>query len=378
MTVKKKPMIIMLICVGILFGGIFIWKTFVNFMMHRFISSMENISTVSAMKADYSTWITQKKYYGTARAIQGVNVTTELPGLVEKIVFVPGSMVKQGDLLVQLNISTDVAQLHALQANLALAMTTLKRDTAQYAIQAISKATLDTDVANAKNLSAQVAQQQALIDKKTIRAPFSGRIGIALINPGQYLSAGGAIASLQKLDKLYFDFYVPQQEIMDLKLGQASELSLDAYPNVVFHGKITAINPSADNSTRNVLVEATYDNPGDRLLPGMFAAAEVKTGLPKNFITLPETSISFNPYGNAVFKLTPKGKNKEGQDVYIASQSFVILGETRGDQVSVLKGVEKGDLIVTSGQLKLKNGSKVIINNSVVPKDEIAPNPKNE
>lgn len=374
----KKPMIIMLCCLGILFGGIFAYKSFGTFMMHRFLASRVNVSTVSAMPAEYASWQPQQKYYGSVRALKGVNVTTESPGLVEKILFKDGSNVKKGDLLVQLNAETEIAGLHSLQANAALAATTLRRDTAQYAIRAISKATLDTDAANYKSLSAQAAQQETLVEKKSIRAPFSGRVGIRAVDPGQYVNVGNTVVPLEELDFIQVEFYAPQQELTELKVGQAANLTVDSLPKRIFKGKITAINPVVELDTRNVKVQVTVENPKYELTPGMFATINVETGNPKQFITLPQTAISYNPYGNIIYVLNYLDTDKKGVKEYRATQQFVMTGETRGDQVAILSGIKKGDLVVTSGQLKLTNNATVTIDNSTVPKNNPAPTPREE
>ncbi len=375
----KKPMIIMLSVVGTIFFLIFAYKTFWNYMLHRLLSNYKPSYTVSAMTADYSAWQPKHEFFGSMRAVKGVNVTTELAGLVVKIYFKDGAYVKKGDLLVQLNPDAELGTLHSLQANTALALITLRRDTAQYAIQAISKQTLDNDIGNYKNLLGQTAQEQATVDKKAIRAPFSGRMGISVINPGQYVNNGETIAPLQELDPIYMDFYVPQQQLFEIKAGQPVVLKIDALPNQTFKGKVSAINPVIDASTRNVQVEAIFSNPKIKLTPGMFGSAVVDTGSPKRYITVPQSSISYNPYGNLIYTLKKvPGKMISGNQTYIATQQFVITGDTRGDQIAVLKGISKGDMIVTSGQVKIKNGSTVTINNSVIPKNDVEPNVKEE
>ncbi len=374
----NKRMIIMLVGVGILFGGIVGYKTFSNIMLKRFLASRENIATVSAMKAETSPWQSQQKYYGSLKPYQGVNITAELSGLVQKIYFKSGSIIKKGDTIVQQNANTDLALLHSLEANTALAKITLQRDTAQYAIQAISKATLDADRANFKSLEAQTEQQAAVVRKKSIRAPFSGQLGIVEINEGQFLNPGDTIAPLQDLSKIYADFYVPQQQVTTMQVGQPVRLNIDTFPNRTFEGKVTTINPVVDSNTRNVKVEATLPNPHNELLPGMFATIVIETGEPQKFITLPQTAISFNPYGDVIFTIQEKGKDKKDKPIYIVTQRFVTTGETRGDQVTILKGIKVGDRVVTSGQLKLKNGARVNINNSVVPTNNPSPNTKEE
>lgn len=370
----KKRMRKMLIFVGILFGTIFIYKAIIAFMIKLAISSNRApIVEVSAMKAEYAPWQPQLNASGSLRAIRGVNVTTELAGMVATIYFTPGSFVDQNTVLVQLNAKSDLALLHSLEANAELAKVTYLRDKAQYQVRAVSKQTLDADAANLKSLRAQVEQQAAIMAKKTIRAPFSGRLGISKVNPGQYVNPGDTIVMLQTLNPIYADFYFPQQALAQLKVGQSVIVTTDTYPGKEFKGEITTINPAIDASTRNVEVEATIENPQLELTPGMFAAVTVKAGSPNSYLTLPQTAISFNPYGELVYVLQPSEKKHQGKPVLTAKQTFVVTGDTRGDQIAILKGVKAGDQIVTSGQLKLKNGSQVIINNSIVPSNN--PNP---
>lgn len=366
----KTRMILMIIIVGVIFAGIFGWKVFGKIMMKRYIASQVPIVTVSAMSAAYSDWQPQYKAVGSTRAIRGVYVTTQLAGMVETIHFKPGAMVKEGDLLVSLNIKPDVAQLKSLQANAALAKITYNRDKAQYAAEAVSKQVVDNDLASLKSLEAQVTQQFATIAKKVIHAPFTGRLGICLVNPGQYLNPGDKITALQQLDPLYVDFYLPQQALMEIKVEQPVTVTVDTFPGKIFTGRITTIDPIVDQSTRNVQVEATVDNPKFLILPGMFATTTIETGIRKHYITLPQTAVSFNPYGDIVYVLSKsQDKSKDNKEIWIATQRFITTGETRGEQIAILQGVKDGEMIVTSGQLKLKNGSKVTINNSIVPSD---------
>lgn len=358
----------MLICVAILFGAIFAYKLFVSFMIKKFMTAnMSPPVTVSAMKVEYQTWQPELSAVGNLRAVLGVDVTTEVAGLVRTIHFAPGAQVKKGDLLVELNADDDIAHLHSLQANAQLAEITYKRDKAQYAIKAISKATLDADLANLESLRAQVAQQAALVAKKMIHAPFTGKLGISNINPGQNINPGDKIVTLQALNPIYVDFYVPQQALTQIALGQQIVITTDSYPGHNFNGKITTIDPKFDPSTRNIQVEATVTNPNSQLLPGMFATVEITTGKPQRNLTLPQTAISYNPYGNIVYII------KKDNTKLIVTQRFVETGSTRGDQVSIVKGLQEGDQVVTSGQLKLKNGSAIIIDNSITLPNSPAP-----
>lgn len=374
-----KPMIIMLVILGILFGGIFIYKVFIGLMMKRYFASLENPTiTVSATQVKYSNWENRYKAVGSTRAVVGVNVTAQLAGMIQQIYFKPGMNVKQGMILVQQNADTDIAQLQALQANAELARITFERDKAQYKVHAVSKQQVDTDEQNLKSLRAQVAQQSATVEKLTIRAPFSGRLGISRVNPGQYLNPGDAVVTLQQLDPIYVDFFLPQQLLSELKVGQVVSMVTDTFPDKKFSGKITTINPLVDTNTRNVEVEATIANPKLDLSPGMFASVEVRTGKSVSYLTLPQTAVTFNPYGDIVYIVKEKGKDKSGNPILAVNQIFVTTGATRGDQIAILKGLKEGDTIVTSGQLKLKNGSLVKINNTIQPANNEDPKLSNQ
>ena len=366
----KKPMFIMLICMIVLFGSIFAYKAFMGAMVKGFMKNQSQIISVSTTKVGYENWDSELSAAASLRAIRGVNVTTQLAGMVDTIYFTPGMLVKKNTVLVQLNADTDIAQLHALEAQEELAQITYTRDRGQYLAKAISKATLDSDFSNLKNLRAQVAQQADTVKKKTIIAPFTGHLGVCVVNPGQFLNPGDQVVSLQQLNPIYADFYVPQQAIPRLKMGQEVSLSIDTFSGETFHGRITTINPIVETDTRNVEIEATIDNSAFKLIPGMFGTATVKTGSPQRYLTLPQTAISYNPYGNVVYIVDPDPKDPTK---LIANQSFVNTGEVRGEQVVILSGLKEGQVVVTGGQLKLKNGSPIAINNSIEPADRADP-----
>lgn len=372
----NKPMIITVASVVLLFGLIFGIKMLVGYLgFKKMMAGGMPPTVVTATKADYQEWQPQIKAVGGLRAVQGVDVSSEVDGLVHKINFVPGANVKEGDLLVELTSDADVAQLHALEAQSELAQTVYNRDKAQFDIKAISKAALDSDAANLKNLQAQAASQAATVAKKNITAPFAGRLGVAAVNPGQYLSAGDKIVTLQALDPIYIDFALPQQALAKVAVGQTVTLRSDTYPDETFSGKITTIDPKVDPATRNVQVEATLTNAKQLLLPGMFATVLIDTGKTERYLTLPQTAITYNPYGDIVYIIHADEKDKNKLTV---KQSFVTLGETRGNQVAILKGLAAGDQVVTSGGLKLQNGSQVVINNKVEPNDEAEPEVEEE
>lgn len=369
-----QRMLTMLIAVAILFTFIFGLKMIKGYWNWKTMMASQEVGiTVSTLNAKYQKWQPHIRAAASLRAVRGVDVTTELAGLVRKIYFTPGTQAKAGQLLVDLNFDSDLALLHSLQANANLAKITYNRDVAQYAIKAVSKQTVDTEEGNLKSLQAQVEQQAAIVAKKRIRAPFSGNLGVSAVNPGQNLNPGDKVVTLQALDPIWVDFYVPQQQLVQLANHQPVTVTLNTYPNKIFSGKITTIDPKVDPATRNVQVEATISNPKFLLLPGMFATAEVSSGKLKRYITLPQTAISFNSYGDTVYIVKNKGKDKKGHPILIATQVLVTVGETRGDQVAIVKGIKEGETVVTAGQLKLKNGDRVLINNSILPSNNPAP-----
>jgi membrane fusion protein (multidrug efflux system) len=374
-----KRIIIMLIIVGVIFGGIFGYHGFRSYMMKKYMSSTPvRAVTVSAMKAIYQEWQEQIQEVGTLRAVRGIDLANEVAGLVQSVHFKSGDDVNAGQVLLQINADNDLAQLHVLAAAADLAQTVYERNKKQFEIQAVSKASLDVDAADLKGKQFQVAQQTALVKKKIIRAPFAGRLGISSVNAGQYLNAGDKIITLQALDSIYIDFYLPQQDLSRLAINQEVTVVTDTYPNMTFRGKISAISPKVDPQMRNVQVEALIANPQHKLLPGMYATTKVQAGSAKRYLTLPRTAITFNPYGETVYIVEQKGAAKEGTPSLTVRQTFVTLGPARGDQVAVTKGIKEGELVVTSGQLKLRNGSLVVINNQVQPENDANPTPRDQ
>lgn len=383
-TEKKKPsttkrMVIMLVLVGLLLLLLVGWNVGGRMAMKEAMSKMtQPPQTVSSTKASRQSWQPQQSAVGTLRAARGADLAFEVAGLVTKVAVRSGSEVKQGDLLVQLLDADEQAQLQQLQAAASLAEVTFNRAKQQLAAQAISKADYDTAVADLKAKQAAVAQQQAVIAKKQLRAPFSGRAGIVTLSPGAYVNPGAAVVTLQQLDPIYVDFFVPQRNLAALKVGQKATLKLDAFPDRSFAGELSAINPKVDGDTRNVQVEVLVANPDKELTPGMFANVEVAVGTEESLLTLPQSAVTFNPYGETVFLVARSGK-KDAQgkeETPTAQQAFVTTGAKRGDQIAIVKGVEEGAEVVTSGQLKLKNGTPLIIDNSVQPPDQTHPKPQ--
>lgn len=371
-----KRMIIMLIIIGVIFGGIFGYLGFRSYMMKKYMSSaVAPAVMVSAVTAVTNEWQPLISAVGSLRAVRGVEVANEIAGLVQNVHFKSGNTVTTGQLLVQLNADSDIAQLQTLTAARELSQSIYERNKKQFLAQAVSKASLDADAADLKIKQAQVAQQESLVSKKTIRAPFAGRLGISSVNPGQYLNPGDKIVTLQALDSIYVDFYLPQQELSRVSSGQAVAAATDTYPDKKFNGKISAISPKVDSQTRNVQIEALIANPRHELLPGMYATIKVQAGKAKRYLTIPRTAVTFNPYGETVYIVEEKGATKDGKPSLFVRQTFVTLGPARGDQVAIIKGVKEGERIVTSGQLKLKSGNPVVINNQVQPASDANPVP---
>ena len=371
-----RRMTVMLCGVLLLLGLIFGFNQLKTFMIKYFISGMGlPPATVSTMVITSSEWQPKLSSVGNVRAFRGVELSTEVAGLVATVPIKSGQDVKEGELLIKLNDASDVAQLNSLKALADLAKVINERDRQQLAIQAISKNVFDTSAADAKSKQAQVEQQTALVAKKNLKAPFSGRVGIVSINPGQYVNSGDKLLTLQTLDPIFVDFNLPQNNAEQIQVGQVVEVTTDAFKDASFTGKITAVSPKVDTNTRNILVEAQLANPDKKILPGMFANVNIKLGDQVKLLTLPQTAVTYNPYGSTVFLAKSTGKkDKQGKDVLEAQQVFVTTGYTRGDQVAILKGIDEGATVVTSGQLKLKNGTPLIINNKVQPAN--SPNPK--
>ena len=374
-----KRMLIMLAVVGVLFGGILGWQLFGKpYMMRKFIPvGVIPPQTVSTAKAGFSEWQGEFQAVGTLRAVRGADIAPEVAGVITAIHFQSGQEIEAGAPLVQLNAESDLARLQSLAAAAELAEVNYQRDQKQLEIQAVSRAVVDADAANLKSAKAQLAEQQALVNKKLVRAPFAGRVGIRAVDIGQYVTAGTKLVTLQALDPAYVDFYAPQKSLGKIVLKQKITLKTDAFAGEQFPGEISSIDPKVDPATRNVQVRATVRNPKRALLPGMFATVTIASGEPQRYITLPQTSVSYNPYGDTVF-VVEEHKSQDGKASLLAQQKFVTTGSTRGDQVAILSGIKEGDTIVTAGQIKLRTGVPVIVNNSIQPANDPAPRPKDQ
>ncbi len=328
---------------------------------------------VSTVIAEQQPWQPNVEVVGSFSASQGADLAVEVAGIVDQVYFESGGEVEAGALLARLRATDETARLRTLEANAELAATNHARNQRLLEIQGISTAEVEASEAALKAAEAQVAEQRAIIEKKAVRAPFSGALGIRQVNVGQYLNPGAVIATLQALDPIHFDFSVPQQMLERLSVGQVISIQVDSYPEGAFKGEIATIDPKVDPATRNVAIRAIVPNGNRKLLPGMYATAEIETGAPLSYLTLPQTSITFNPYGNTVYRV--EAMTEGGQTRYVATQTFVTTGETRGDQIAILTGIEAGDEIISGGQFKLQNGMTVEINNDVQPSNDPDPRP---
>ena len=332
-------------------------------------------SAVTTVVAKSDNWPSTLDVIGTTAAIQGVTVSADLPGTVSRINFESGQSVHAGDVLVELDTREERAQLAAAESDRDLAKINYARDQQLVNEGVVARMQSDNSSAQQKSTEAKVGEIKATIQRKTIRAPFSGVLGIRQINLGQYLAAGAAIVSLQALDPIYVNFGVPQQQAPLLKTGRILGLTSDDVPGVEFKGRVTAIDSVVNEATRNLQVQATLPNPGGKLRPGMFVQVQLGLGSSQNVIPLPASAINYAPYGDSVYVVTdmkdPKGKTYRG-----VRQQFVKLQGSRGDQVGVISGVNPGDEVVSSGVFKLRNGAAVQVNNKVQPPNNPKPNPE--
>jgi membrane fusion protein, multidrug efflux system len=330
---------------------------------------------VTTIVAQQDEWPATLSSIGTLAAVQGVTVSADLPGTVDRIAFDSGRSVREGDVLAELDTRQERAQMAAIEAQRDLARLNYNRLKGLLGDRVISQAEFDKAVAEQKQTDAQVGEIHATIERKTIRAPFSGVLGIRQINRGQYLAAGDPIVPLQSLDPIYVNFGVPQQDIAQIRAGHRVRITAQDVAGLELSGRVTATDSVVDRSTRNVQVQATLANPGGKLRPGMFVQTEIVLGANHAVIALPASAISYAPFGDSVFVVTDlQGEN--GKSYRGVRQQFVKLGSSRGDQVAIVGGLKPGDEIVTSGVFKLRNGAAVVVNNKVQPSNKKAPRPE--
>ena len=331
---------------------------------------------VTTTVAAEERWPATLSAIGSVVAAQGVTVSADLPGIVERIAFASGDRVGRGDLLVQLDTRQERAQLASAEARHALANTSLERARKLIETGAIAQAEFDQVEAQQREAEAAVQEIRATIDRKTIQAPFAGVAGICEVHVGEYVNSGAPVVPLMSSDPVHIDFAVPQQEVSRLEEGATVHVSLQSGGEEIATGKVTAINPVVEADTRNVQVQATARNRGSSLRPGMFVTVEVDLGRQSSVIALPTTAINYAPYGNSVF-IVEDIEGQDGKTYRGVRQQFVTLGQARGDLVAVLDGVQPGQEVATSGVFKLRSGAAVLVDNSVQPGDSVAPHPAN-
>ena len=330
---------------------------------------------VTSIVAKQEQWPGTLNMIGTVEAVHGVTVSADLAGIVGRINFESGQSVREGAVLVELDTRQEHAQLASLEAQRDLAHVNFGRMDGLVKAGVISRMDYDQATAQQKATEANVAEIKATIERKTIRAPFSGILGIRKVNLGQYLAGGGAIVPLQSLNPIYVNFGVPQQAATNVRVGHTVRVSTEDVAGHVFTGRVTAIDSVVDETTRNVQIQATLSNPEGKLRPGMFIQVELATAAPRPVVTLPTSAISYAPYGDSVYVITDL-KDPKGQTYRGVRQTFVKVGGSRGDQVAVISGVKPGDEVVSSGVFKLRNGAAVQVNNKVQPGNNPAPKPE--
>lgn len=333
------------------------------------------VETISSSVARQENWQDTLTAVGSVNAEQGVMVSPEIAGTVSEIAFESGAAVNKGDLLVKLDTSSEEAQLRGAEAQVQLAKLNSERTKVLRAGNTVSQSELDSAEATLQQNQANADAIRATIEKKTVRAPFTGKLGIRLVNLGEQLDVGKAIVSLQSLVPAFVDFSLPQQDLSELKTGLLVRATTDAYPGKTFTGELTAINPNLDATTRSIQLRAKFGNADQLLRPGMFTRVEVVMDKSENVLTIPATAVLSAPYGNAVYIIEPQMTN--GVTNLIVQQKFIRTGRTHGDFVSVESGLQPGDRVVTAGIFKLHNGTSVQENNDDSPKPSLTPNPPN-
>jgi membrane fusion protein, multidrug efflux system len=335
--------------------------------------------SVTSAKVQASVWQSRRSAIGTLVAVHDAVLGAELPGLIREVAFTSGSEVKRGAVMIRLDTTNEEAQLAAAKAEMELALTNLARARTLRKGQANTPADLEAAEARAKQTQATVANIAATIAKKTIRAPFDGRVAIKQVERGQVVSPGTAVATLQSVDPIYAEFQLPQQALADLKVGQETTMHIDSFPGRVWKGTISTLNSQVDPATRNIRVRATFANKDSLLRPGLFTKVEVNASDERDVLVIPTTAVVYAPYGDTVFVLDkPKdvqAEDKQGPPALEAQPRFVRLGERRGDLVAIVSGLKAGETVVSNGAFKLRKGARVVLNNDLAPPVELDPKP---
>lgn len=368
---KKKltaRMIAVILFLLIVFGVIFGWGLLRSFLENRYFANFkpppETISTATAIS---QTWQPTLSAVGSFSAEKGVTVSSQVPGAIVKMYFQPGQMIKAGQPIVQLDDSEEQQDLKNFQAQLTLSEITFRRQSILYSKQSVALSELDQARAQLQSNAAQVGKTQAIIAKKHIVAPFSGKLGMNQVNIGQYVNAGTAIVSLQAFDPLNVDFNLPQQYLFMLRMSQPIQIIVESLPNDVFNGKIIALDSQVDPGTRNIAVRGLLSNPQFKLFPGMYINVKVILPQKMNVVTVPQTAVTYSLYGDTIYVVTKEGADANGKPIFKVHARYVTTGEQFNNRVVILKGIKANEVVVTSGQLKLVDGAVVNINNEVTP-----------
>jgi membrane fusion protein (multidrug efflux system) len=373
-----KRMILMVVVMTIVIAGL----GFVKFrqfqaMAGEFAAMQPPPDAVTTIVAAREEWPATLNAIGTVAAVQGVTVSADLPGVVDRIAFDSGRTVQKGDVLVQLNTRQEQAQLAGAESQVQLARVNFERMQGLVKQDAVSRAEYDAAAAEHQQAEARLGEIRATIERKTIRAPFSGLLGIRQVNLGQYLTGGDPVVPLQSVDPVYVNFGVPQQEAGQMRPGRTVRITVGELGDNEFTGRVSAVDSVVDQTTRNVQVQATLANPGGKLRPGMFVQAQVMLGASSQVVALPASAVNYAPYGDSVFVVGDM-KNPKGQTYRGVRQQVVKLGPARGDQIAVLSGINPGEEIVSSGVFKLRNGAPVQVNNTVQPGNSRSPRPEDK
>jgi len=373
---KRMILMVVLMTIFITVLGFVKFRQF-QAMAGEFAAMQPPPDAVTTIVAASEEWPATLNSIGTVAAVQGVTVSADLPGIVDRIAFDSGKTVGKGDILVQLDTRQEQAQLAGAESQLQLAKLNFERMQGLVQQDAVSRAEYDAAAAAHKQAEARLGEIRATIERKTIRAPFSGVLGIRQVNLGQYLTGGAPVVPLQSLNPVYVNFGIPQQEAAQIRPGRSVQVTVGELGDSKFTGRVSALDAVVDETTRNVQVQATLANPGGKLRPGMFVQAHVMLGARRPVVALPASAINYAPYGDSVFVVSDL-KNPQGQPYRGVRQQVVKLGDARGDQIAVLSGIKPGEEIVTSGVFKLRNGAPVQVNNKVQPGNSATPQPEDK
>lgn len=364
-----KQMTLTIALLTLLFGGIFAFLQGKQYLIDQYLADYQPPPvTIPAEPVLVERWDSYLKSIGTLKAVNGVEITSEIGGLIKEIFFTSGIEVKKNQRLVQLDDSVEQANLRSNAAQLKLAQINHRRDKKLLTSRAISKTDFDTVEAKLVDAEAQVEKTKALIEQKRIYAPFDGRIGIRLVNVGDFVSTGDQLVTLQAIDSLHVDFSVPEQFFPLLYPDQLVRFTVKAFANRVFEAKVTAVNSKVDQNTRNILVRAIFDNSAKELVPGMFANVNIILAQQQEVVTVPQTAISYSLYGDSVFVVTSNGVDQEGNALHTVQRRYIKVSHRRSERVAIADGLAEGEIVVTAGQLKLDNDTRVLIDNPTFSK----------